>query len=358
MAESLGISSPIAPLGLDHRLHANAPVGSVTQRGENPAGGNPKPAPSTQLAVGTTVEAVVRGPAPAGAENALAIGTRLLLRIVAPTDTPAAGLFLGRILDSASGETLISTPLGVLALMRRLALEAGSLIAFERIEQFADAMGTLDAPSTAGSWPALDEALAVLTDNSPAIAAQLRAALMPGTAPQLIGTLLFLIGALYRGTWPNAATISALTAAGHADLAKRLGADAAELKRLSDDPTTGDWRVLILPFMSGPATIPLRLFMRRPKPGAPAEDGTRFTIEIELSRFGPMQLDAMVRERRLILVVRSHRSLPRELCQDAGAAFRRAMPLWGMTGDISFATQAQFALAPLSGLRKHIAVTI
>jgi hypothetical protein len=34
------------------------------------------------------------------------------------------------------------------------------------------------------------------------------------------------------------------------------------------------------------------------------------------------------------------------------------MQQWGLSGDLSFAVAAEFAVTPLSGLRKHIKVSI
>ncbi len=355
MAESLGISSPIVSPGRDHRSSLGGPTQGAAPRADNQSESSAADEPSTQLDLGTTIEAIVRGPAPDGVATALAIGTRLLLRIRALPSAPTPGLFVGRILDSAGTETLVATSLGVFALLRRLALPAGSLIAFERIEQLSADADTIATPSTVGSWPALDEALTVLDQASPALAAQFRNELMPSTAAELTGSLLFLLGAVYRGNWPGGNIIGALAGSGHVGLATRLIDNTAELKRLGANPVTGDWQVYTLPFVWGAATLPVRLFIRRPKPG---EEGMRFAVEIELSPLGPLQFDSMLRDRRLILVVRSHHSLPRDLCQAASDAFRRALPDWGMTGDISFATQARFMLDPLSSLRKHVAVTI
>lgn len=359
MAEPLGVSLPIAPAGgVDHRLPSGTPATAVTPRHDGSSGAAPQTVPSTEFHLGTTVEAVVRAPATPGTPGALAIGTRLLLRIVALPSAPAPELLIGRVVDSGGPETLIATPLGLLALQRRLALAPDMVIAFERLEEIPPELMAEDTPSRAGGWPALDEAIAVLAQAAPELAARLRAELMPSSGPQLAGTLLFLLGALYNGDWPGSAVSIALAAANNARLGQRLADDAAELRRLGADPATGDWRVLTLPLLAGVTVLPLRLFMRRRKPDAPPEDVTRFAIEVELSQLGPLQLDGLLRATHLILVLRSHRSLPQELRGEASAVCRRALQDWGLSGDLSFATAAEFALTPLSGLRKHIKVSV
>lgn len=359
MAEPLGIGVPIAPTGgVDHRLPAGTPVTAVTPRHEGSPGAAPEAAPSTQVDLGTSVEAVVRAPPIPNTPEALPVGTHLMLRIVAVPSEPTPNLLIGRVVDSRGPETLVITPLGLLAVQRRLALAPGTVIAFERLEEIPPELVVVDTPSRAGGWPALDEALAVLAQAAPELAARLRAELTPHSGAQLAGTLLFLLGALHHGEWPDTGMKSALVAADHAALARRLAEDADELRRLGADPATGEWRVLTLPLIAGVTVLPLRLFLRRRKPDTEGEDATRFAIEVELSPLGPLQLDGLLRGTHLILVLRSHRGLPEALREEASRVCRRALLDWGLTGDLSFATATEFALTPLSVLRKHIKVSI
>lgn len=358
MAEPLGASLPINPSGgIDHRLHQGLPVNAVTPHGDGSSGTAESP-PSTEFHLGTTIEAVVRGPPASPSTAALPVGTHLLLRIVAMPQAPPPGFLIGRVIESGGPETLVDTLFGLLALQRKLGLPDGTLIAFERIEATPPALMAETPPSRAGGWPALDEALAVLAQTAPDLATQLRAALTPGSGAEMAGSLLFLLGMLYRGDWPGGGIAAALSRADHAKLAKRLGDDSTELRRLADDPATGEWRVLTLPLLAGMSLIPLRLFIRRGKPAAPPEEATRFAVEVEFPQFGPLQLDGLLRGTHLILVLRSHHELPAEIRDEASEACRRAMTAWGLSGDLGFATVAEFALTPLSKLRKHVQVSI
>ena len=359
MAEPLGISQPIAPTGgLDHRLPTGTPATTITPRHDGAGGGAAQAAPSTEFHIGTLVEAVVRAPAAPGTPGALAIGTRLMLRIVAVPPVPAPELLIGRVIDSGGPETLVATPLGTLALLRRLALAPDMVIAFERLEEIPPEIAHADTPSRADAWPALDQAIAVLSQAAPEIAAGLRSELTPSSGMALAGTLLFLLGTLYHGDWPAPSVDAALGIANQAKLAQSLADDVAELRRLGTDPATGEWRVLTLPLLLGAAVLPIRLFLRRRRPDTPTEDTTRLAIEVELMPFGPLQLDALLRGTHLILVLRSHRSLPETLRDAASAACRRALRARGLSGDLSFAIAAEFALTPLSNLRQHVKVSV
>jgi hypothetical protein len=104
----------------------------------------PVETPPTQLALGSEVEATVTAP-PAGGGAPLPAGTRLLLRVTlpgmspsppGPTAGPVPGAatpsrFSGTIAESPAdlaGTTILDTPLGSLALDRRLALPPGTTL--------------------------------------------------------------------------------------------------------------------------------------------------------------------------------------------------------------------------------------
>jgi hypothetical protein len=330
-------------------------------------------APPLHVELGTTVMATVVAAPPD--DEALPVGTRLLLRVAAPipvageaapAETLATGAAgetpqSGTIVTGAAGETVIDSQFGMLALDRRLTLPAGTQIAFARLNLAAPAAeSALTPPLPASGFPSLDQALAALDKAAPALAQQMRATLAPGTAPALAGTLLFLIGALGRGAWPGDAVGRALTASGQDRLRQKLGGDLAELGRLSKDEATGKWQVLTVPLMAGAAVEPLRLYVRRRGGTAEetADEGSRFVLEAELSRLGALQLDGMVRGQRLDVVLRSHTPLPPELRQEAAMVFRNSSAAHGFTGDIVFATAATFTIAPLAGLRPPLELRV
>jgi hypothetical protein len=351
MADSVGMGAPITPVSaIDHRAYAGNAVTPAQARGDQGAN---RPMPSeepTQLALGTVIEAVVRAPS----SNGPAAGTQLLLRVVAPT-APADGLVAGTVVDVAGNETLIATPIGVLALQRRLALPPGTTIAFVVIDTMTPVSEAALAPARSGGWLALEEALFALVGSSPALAEQLRTELTPQSGPELAGGLLFLLGALYHGNWPGPAIGKALGDAGQAKLNRRLADDIAALRRLAEDQSTGEWQALTLPLLLGNFPLAIRLYLQRRR--ATAQEGVRFALEVELSRIGPIQLDCLVRANRLILVLRSHRALSPELRQEMREVFRGATVRAGIAGDLSFATAAAFLVRPLDQMRGHIKIT-
>lgn len=349
MAETVGFGAPITPTAaVEHRINPNVAVTPAQNRGEQarPAV-NEEP---TQLGLGTVISAVVRAPAAQGPAE----GTQLLLRIVTPmTATP--DVVTGVVYDSVGSETTLATPIGLLALQRKIALPAGTQIAFVVVETIAPEVEAAMAPARSGGWLALEEALFTLLGQAPALAEQLRAELTPPAGPELAGTLIYLLGALYQGNWPGPAITRALNDSGNGKLSKRLAEDIAALRRLANDETTGEWRVLTLPLLLGDFPLALRLYLQRRKPVG--QDGIRFALEAELSRLGPVQLDCLVRAKHLILVLRSHRGLTPELREEMRAVFQRALHATGISGDLSFATVATFLVNPLDQMRQRIQIT-
>lgn len=353
MADSVGIGAPITSVtALEPRLQPGAVV-TPAQTGEHGAS-RQQPPPSdepTQLAVGTVIEAVVRVPAGKGPPA----GKHLLLRIVAPTAT-GGDLVNGTVVDSAGNETLLATPIGLLALQKRLALAAGTILVFVVMDTVAAASEAAPPPVPMRSgWRTLEDTLQALLQSTPVLADELRGELTPQSGPELAGTLLFLLSALYQGKWPGPAIANALNENGQQQLVKRLSDDIAALRRLSDDQTTGEWRVLTLPLLVNSLPLAVRLYLNRRK--TPGQDGIRFALEVELSRFGPVQIDAMLRDRRLILVLRSHRDLGPEHRQELRSLMQKAIAGTGLTADLSFATVANFLVRPLDTIQGHIKIT-
>jgi len=249
---------------------------------------------------------------------------------------------------------VLDTPVGLLTLARRLNLPAGTTLGLQRLSLAAP-----DAPAETPlaqrtSWPALDQALQVLDRAAPELAARLRSDLTPRSGAQLAGTLLFLVNALSNGSWPGTKSTSVLDVAGHRALHERLDGDVAELRQLAQ-PASGDWRIFVLPLLDGGVVRPVRLYLRRRQAGrAPADQGARFVLDVDLSRLGAVQLDGLVRQQRFDLVLRSHRAIPPEIRQAITQVFHDASSAAGLSGDIIFTTASRFAVAPLEALRGHV----
>ena len=287
----------------------------------------------------------------------------------ASSEAPAANLIPGTIGLSAGTVTVLDTPIGRLSLDQRLDLAPGTLVNLERLAVAASddpppaSVQALTSPALGSDWPALNDALQTLERVAPGLASQLRADLSPTTAPRLAATLLFFVGVLNGGAnWPSDAVSAALTTAGRADLKTRLQKDVDDLRRLGADPAKGDWRVLTLPLLDEGGVQPIRLYVRRDAdeqtPEQRAERGSRFVLDLDMSRLGALQLDGLVRKGRFDLVLRSHEPMATDIKTDMASIFRDSLAAGGFTGDIAFVTTARFPVAPLQEFRPHLGIKI
>ena len=347
-----------------------APIGYGALRAAAAPGSAPAPAAAVQaetaptvVELGQTVRAtVVAAAATPGAPTA---GSELALRVASGALPNAPATLTGTVVQSGGPTTLVDSALGRLALDARIDLAAGSPLALERLPAPARA-GAAAAPASPAlgtGWPALDEALASLDRTAPALAAQLRADLAPSAAPRLAAALLFFMGVLKGDTtWPGDPMGLALTAAGRSDLRARLAKDVGDLRQQATESAQGDWRIFTLPVLDEAAVQPIRLYVRNQrddgKGGAQSPQGSRFVLDLDLSRLGPLQLDGLVRGARFDLVLRSHEPLDPAMRMEIGTLFRSALDGSGLNGDVAFVNTTQFPVSPLSALRPRLGIQI
>ncbi len=166
---------------------------------------------------------------------------------------------------------------------------------------------------------------------------------------------MFFLSALSGGNvarWIGNQAIQALKNAGRDPLLSRLGQDFGQLGRLADNEG-GDWRLFFIPLHDGDQLQQLRLFLRHGwgdrdgGPGQDDEDQTRFVVEVEMSRLGDLQLDGLVREKRLDLILRSRAPLPDFMRRDITQIFHEANEITGNRGSIGFQSSHEWKAMPI-----------
>ena len=372
------------------------PLPAVPQPGTGPpaAPAQTPAAPPDVLVIGQSLEAVLQvapkagktSPAQAPAPPPLPPGSRLqlhVLRVEVPSATPpgqapsapqlpdtppgnvrmAPGAQLPGFVagSTASGQPLVQTAVGLLKLGLPTTLPKGTQVVFEleAVTPAARAAQTELAPPRPAaliySWPALDEALTLLQQlDGAAGQALLAGSNVPRPGPRLASTILFFLQALGRGDlngWLGQQAAEALGRAGRSDLLSRMGQDLAQLGRLSDNAGS-EWRFLPFPLFDGGPVQPLRLFVRsrRDRGGGGAEgdeEPTRFILEVEISHFGDLQLDGLVRDRRFDLVLRTRKPLSEVMRRDIAVIFGHANELSGTQGQIAFQAASDWSFMAL-----------
>lgn len=116
-------------------------------------------------------------------------------------------------------------------------------------------------------------------------------------------------------------------------------------------PAEGDWRSLMIPFLMGGEITNLRLTIRQRQgkmAAAEREKGTRFLLDLDLSRLGPLQFDGLVKRqhKRFDLIIRTKTALSGEMRRDIDALFINGLLNFGLEGSIAFQPDGRFVVTP------------
>ena len=217
-----------------------------------------------------------------------------------------------------------------------------------------------------GIWQAFDESLEALRDVAPGAQMQILQTSMPRADPQLTANILFFIAALRGGDlkgWMGDGPLRILDRQ-RPDLAARLRDDVGQMSRTVNDPETGDWRQYMVPFINGAEIDRIAMLVRdrdADADDADKEGGSRFVIDLNLSKLGHIQIDGLVGERgkRLDVVVRTDAPLTPEMRHDIRGLYSNAIEVTGLEGSVGFqAAPGNFiAVAPpTAGLNDSVVI--
>lgn len=275
-----------------------------------------------------------------------------------PSDlSPDTPILRGTVAGSTvQGQPILATRQGMLALNVPASLPQGTKVtaALANPAEVTQAAAPLPtdglAPVSERDWPAMRQLMAVLAAADPAMARSMLAT-MPQPNRKLTAALTFLLSAMRGGDargWLGEDASSTLEKSGRDDVLARLEKDFESLKRDAAEPLPGDWRPYTLPMMDANGPKPIRLHIH-PLAGdeeggegkEKAKPGSRFLIDVEMSRLGPMQLDGLVRPNHFDLILRSHVALPPDLRVELIQVFADSVRAVGYTGGLSFQSGAK-----------------
>lgn len=275
------------------------------------------------------------------------------------TGAAGSGVLAGRVISSpAGGPTILQSSTGQVALPAVGKLQEGMQLLLRPLTAAPKpVVGTPQAATPSltalgAAWTALQDASQILGSADPGTAARILPTAIPATGPQLATGMAFFLNALFHGSmqeWLGRDAIRMLQEGDKSDLLKRLGDDFAQMSRLANEPTSGDWRMVMLPLLDDRTLQQIRLYFREHgKAGDPEDEntGTRFVIEASLSRLGAIQLDGFVRPARFDLMVRTHQELPEQMRVDIAGLFEAANREFSARGQIDFQIQNPFGIQP------------
>ncbi len=331
-------------------------VGSVTGRGGGGQQGVASPpgqaaASGSSLVPGTQMNVrivSIQAPTPGGGTPVYV--TPAPSPVVLSSGQPIMGIVTG---TTVAGQPVISTVAGNLTLATRTPVPQGTQLTFEIRGMPVTPADTGQAWPAAlrgdvmmsREWPALKEALEVLQDANPAVAQQVLNTVIPRPDATLSSTLLFFMVALRGGDvrgWLGESALRILERTRPA-LAGLIKEDFGARVRLADESGRGDWKILAIPIQNEDGIEQIRFMTRRHREDEdPGEGGgTRFVVDVELTKLGRMQLDGLVRAKgkTLDLIVRTEMPLVPNMRDDIRGIFKEAAELTGIQGGVGFQAQ-------------------
>jgi len=287
-----------------------------------------------------------------------------------------AGRLSGEVMQRAdTGQLVVRTPIGDLALATRALLQPGTRLEFETVAMRAPeaapapSMSNLVAGSMAGAgtisdeataavqafardWPALKEALTLLQSVNPGLAQQVMSNVVPTANSALANSILVFIAAIRGGDvrgWLGDPASRALESSGGSDLLNRMSNEMSQMGRAAEALTTNDWRAVPFPFLDGTSLQQIWAFVREHRRAADEEDqkALRFIVELDLSRLGGIQLDGLVQDQTFNLMIRSVGTLPENVRQDISGLFNNSLEATAYSGSVVFDPASIYPVSPL-----------
>ncbi len=331
----------------DERSAGNPSRKDSTASQPGPVPGSPQPAPPRPTAGPTTGPTTGPNltPADSGATQSLPeVSDGPVLKGTVAGSTP-------------QGQPILATPQGMLALNVKASLPQGSTVTAtvtdpaRALQTAAPPPVTEPGPPSERDWPAMRHLLNALAGVDRAAAQALIGTVVPQPNRKLGAALSFFLSAIRGGDargWLGEEAASALEKSGQGSLLSQLEREFRSLQQQAGDPLPGDWRPYTLPMLDANGLMPLKLHIH---PIDPEEDGkkgrkggdkgSRFLLDLDLSRLGPMQFDGLVQPNRFDLILRSHTPLAPEIRLDLIQIFADSLRAVGYIGGLSFQSGAK-----------------
>jgi hypothetical protein len=192
-------------------------------------------------------------------------------------------------------------------------------------------------------WPVMDDMFQTLSQSSSPMA-QMFARILPSPAnPSNIGTAALLFIASVRAGdisgWLGDKRIEALTKSGKETLMKRLSQDASSIIQSNADSSSPEWRSYPIPMLWQNEISKVMLHIKHDHESENKEnkdDATRFVMDLSLTRMGDVQLDGLLRGKRLDLLVRTQMPVSLSMQDAMKKAYADALTGTDIFGELGF----------------------
>jgi hypothetical protein len=281
----------------------------------------------------------------------------------APQGAVVSGTVIGL---SRSGQSILSTPRGLMTLVGQADFPPGSRVAVEILplsSRTGAARGSAPAPAPlahlARHWETLDQAIRLLEVSNPSAANQITQNHVARPGPQLTAALALFITAVRGGdmrAWLGESNTRALEQM-RGGLGATLREEFGTMSRASE-PNDNGWRAFFIPFMDDGQFNQIRLFMnqeRNARDGDGRDDAsrTRFVVDLSLSQLGDLQIDGTVQPETVDLLIRTRDNLPEKMRQEIRDIFTSTLARTGIEGQLAFRIQKTFPTLPIEELHGY-----
>ncbi|PZO88740.1 MAG: hypothetical protein DI626_01110 [Micavibrio aeruginosavorus] len=192
-------------------------------------------------------------------------------------------------------------------------------------------------------WPALDDIYQTLMISSPQLAQMMARAIPSPSAPAQLGpAALLFIAAMRTGNlenWLGDKKIDTLLRLEKSSFLSRLSGDTASALQSGSDAQSSEWRSYPIPMLWQNEISKVMLHMRHEREAREENEeggGARFVMDVSLTRMGEVQLDGLVRGKRLDLVVRTELPISHVMQDAMRKAYADALANTDVYGEIGF----------------------
>ncbi len=266
-------------------------------------------------------------------------------------------------ITTANGQPA-SLPPGTSMMLQLLSIEPSVTTTYNNISTAPDnaANSAANLLELSTNWHSMREALELIQQTNPQLAQHLINQIIPQAGSKIAATTLFFVAALRGGdikNWLGKATIDTLEKLQRGDIIKRLNAEFATIRQLFIDSPNPNWQAVFIPIQHNEQLHQARLFIRKKQEsdGEQQNMGTRFIMEINLSKLGSMQFDGFIRKQKaqtkFDLIIRSYKALHNNEQQTIRNIFTSAADITGFSGKLTFQICKPFPINPMQDIVKH-----
>lgn len=203
----------------------------------------------------------------------------------------------------------------------------------------------LYTPLPAPVFPAaFEEMWQTLSQAAPqALAASAKALPSPAIPATLGAAALLFLAAMRAGdlsAWVGERSVESLRRAGKGDLLSRAGRDLSAPSSAREGGAP--WKTATFPMVWDGQLHPVMLHYREREPGEGKKDaperseGARFVFDLSFDRLGPVQLDGLMRGKRLDVALRTAAPLGSAMREALRLRFSESVSAAGLSGEIHF----------------------